>query len=101
MCETIQSSHRLCPVMTLVHAFLTSTVSGDDTGARFCVSLSTSPHFSAACPEKTYEFPENPVFFYPFLWGGTLSQDTRKSRWSRVGTSKIELDFYFVICLVR
>jgi hypothetical protein len=88
MYETMQSSHRLCPVMALVRAFLTPTTSGDGVGARICASLPSSPHFSETCPEKTNEFPENPDFFCPFLWVGTLSQDTRKSRWSRVGTSK-------------
>ncbi len=58
-------------------------------------------HWCTTCPEKTWEFPENPGFFYPFLWGGTLSECTRKSRWSRVGASKIIFDFYPVICLVR
>jgi hypothetical protein len=46
-----------------VSVFLTPTTSGDDDGSRFCASLPSSPHFSTACPEKTYEFPENPVFF--------------------------------------
>jgi hypothetical protein len=73
MCETMQSSHRLCPVIALVLALLTPVASG--------VAL---VHTSV-----------------PFLWGGILSQGTRKSRWSRVGTSKIILDFYPVICLVR
>jgi hypothetical protein len=80
MWETIQSSHRLCPVMALVRAFLTPTASGDGAGAHFCVPLPSSPHFSTTCPD---------------------SQGTRKSRWSRVGSSKIILDFYPVICLVR
>ncbi len=80
MCETMQSSHRLRPAMALVRAFLAPTASGDGAGARFCAPLSPSPHFSAACPD---------------------SQGTRKSRWSRVGTSKIILDFYPVIYLVR
>jgi hypothetical protein len=70
MCETMQSSHRLCPVMVLVQAFLAPTVSGDGSGSRFCVPLSSSPHFSAACPEKTCEFPKNPVFFTLFNGGG-------------------------------
>jgi hypothetical protein len=73
-------------------AILPPTVSDDDTGTLFCTPLPSSPHFSVACPEKTHEFPENPDFFCPFLWGGTLSQTTQKSRWSRVGTSKIILD---------
>ncbi len=70
MCETMQSSHRLCPVMTLVRALLTPTVSGDGTGTHFCTPLSPSPHFSTSCPEKTHEFPENPAFFAPFYGGG-------------------------------
>ena len=46
------------------------------------------------------EFPKI-GHFYTFLWGGPQVEGTRKSRWSRVGTSKIRLDFYSVICLVR
>ena len=34
-------------------------------------------------------------------WLLSVLKGTRKSRWSRVGTSKIILDFYSVICLVR
>jgi hypothetical protein len=70
MCETMQSSHRLCPTMTLVRAFLVPTASGEGDGARFCTPLPSSPHFSAACPEKTHEFPENPDFFVLFYGGG-------------------------------
>ena len=53
MCETMQSSHRLRPAMALVRALLAPTASGDGAGARFCATLPPSPHFSAACPEKT------------------------------------------------
>jgi hypothetical protein len=70
MCETIQPSHRLSVVMALVHEFLTPTVSGDGVGVRFCSPLPPSSHFSVTCPERTYEFRENPVFFPHFLWGG-------------------------------
>jgi hypothetical protein len=38
---------------------------------------------------------------YCSLSGGLQSKGTKKSRWSRVGTSKIILDFYPVVCLVR
>ena len=69
MCETMQSSHRLRPAMALVRALLAPTASGDDAGARFCASLPPSPDFVAACPEKTREFPKNPVFF-PLFYGG-------------------------------
>ena len=31
-------------------------------------------HFAAACPEKTSEYPENPIFFSSFY--GDLSQGT-------------------------
>jgi hypothetical protein len=55
--------------------FVTPTASGDGAGERFCAPLPPSPHFSGACPT---------------LLGGTLkAEGTRKSRWSRVGTSKI------------
>ena len=53
MCETMQSSHRLRPVMALVRALLAPTASGDGAGERFCASLPPSSHFSGACPEKT------------------------------------------------
>ena len=58
MCETMQSSHRLRPAMALVRALLAPTASGDGAGVRFCAPLPPSPHFSAACPEKTNEFPK-------------------------------------------
>ena len=32
MCETMQSSHRLCPVMVMVRALLAPTASGDGDG---------------------------------------------------------------------
>ena len=69
MCETMQSSHRLRPAMALVRAFSAPTASGDGAGARFCTPLPPSPHFAAACPEKTCEFPKNPVFFSLFYGG--------------------------------
>ena len=56
MCETMQSSHRLRPAMSLVRALLAPTASGDDTGARFCAPLPLSsprflsPHFRV--PQK-------------------------------------------------
>jgi hypothetical protein len=62
------------------NSILPPTASGDDVGERF---------FSTDCVRWWHRC--------------TLlcSQDTKKSRWSRVGTSKIILDFYPVICLVR
>ena len=42
MCETMQSSHRLCPAMALVRALLAPTASGDGAGKRFCAPLSPS-----------------------------------------------------------
>ena len=77
MCETMQSSHRLRPAMALVRALLAPTASGDGAGERFCAPLPPSPHFVAACPEKTREFPKNPVFF-PLFYGGGPSV---KSKW--------------------
>ena len=88
MCETMQSSHRLRPAMALVRALLVPTASGDGAGERFCAPLPPSPHFSGACPERLDEFPKI-GHFYTFLWGGPQVEGTRKSRWSRVGTSKI------------
>ena len=45
------------------------------------------------------------LVIFTLLWGGPQVEGTRKSRWSRVGTSKIIsqpiLDLYPVICLVR
>jgi hypothetical protein len=70
MCETMQSSHRLCPAMALVRASLAPTASGDDAGERFCAPLPPSAHFSGACPEKTYEFPK----IRPFLRGTLKSK---------------------------
>ena len=91
MCETMQSSHRLRPAMALVRALLAPTASGDGAGERFCAPLPPSPHFSGACQKDLTNF----FFFarkFPFLhfWGGDPKvEGTRKSRWSRVGTSKI------------
>jgi hypothetical protein len=92
MCETMQSSHRLRPAMTLVRALLAApTESGDGDVERFCAPLPSSPHFSGACQIRLDEF----LFVFskirPFLhfWGDPKDEDTRKSRWSRVETSKI------------
>ncbi len=60
-----------------------------------------SSTFSRPYPENTWRKSLKSQFFYPFFLLGTLSWDTKKSRWSRVGTSKIILDFYSDICLVR
>ena len=70
MCETMQSSHRLRPAMALVRALLEPTVSGDGVDAHFCATLPSSPHFSAPCPEKTYEFPLKIQFFFRLFYGG-------------------------------
>jgi hypothetical protein len=90
MCETMQSSHRLRPAMALVRALLAPTASGDGAGERFCAPLPPSPHFSGACQIRLDEF----LFFfsknsYIFTLGDPQEEGTRKSRWSRVGTSKI------------
>ena len=88
MCETMQSSHRLCPAMALVRALLAPTASGDGAGERFCASLPPSPHFSGACQTRLEEFSKKSSIFT--LFGGDPQvEGTRKSRWSRVGTSKI------------
>ena len=89
MCETMQSSHRLRPAMALVRALLAPTASGDGAGERFCAPLPPSPHFSGACPEKTGRISENSSIFTLFYGGDPQVEGTRKSRWSRVGTSKI------------
>ena len=73
MCETMQSSHRLRPAMALVRALLAPTASGDGAGARFCAPLPPSPHFSAACPEKTANFLKIQFFFF-FMGGGLKSK---------------------------
>jgi hypothetical protein len=53
MCETMQSSHRLRPVMALVRVLLAApTASGDGAVERFCAPLPPAPHFSGACPDK-------------------------------------------------
>ena len=92
MCETMQFSHRLRPAMALVRALLAPTASGDDAGERFCAPLPPSPHFSGACQirldEFLFFFLEKFVHFYTFL-GDPQEEGTRKSRWSRVGTSQI------------
>jgi hypothetical protein len=73
---------------------LAPTASGDGAGERFCAPLPPSSHFSGACPEDLTNFRKF-VHFYTFLWGDPLLsinpqiEDTRKSRWSWVGTSKI------------
>jgi hypothetical protein len=56
MCETMQSSHRLRPVMALVRALLVPTASGDGAGERFCAPLPPSPHFSGACQRDLTNF---------------------------------------------
>jgi hypothetical protein len=63
---------------------------------RWCTFLCdpSSPHYSVVCPQKTDEFPENPAFFRPFLWHKEVMVESG-------GNSKIILDFYPVICLVR
>jgi hypothetical protein len=63
MCETIQSSHRPCPVMALVHA-----------SVRHCRLHLTFPR---QCPEKTHEFSEIQFFFPCFEWGGVSQKALR------------------------
>ncbi len=89
MCETMQSSHRLRPAMALVRALLTPTASGDDAGERFCASLPPSPHFSGAYQRRLHEFLFLKIRPFCTFWGDPKVEVTRKSRWSRVGTSKI------------
>jgi hypothetical protein len=102
MCETMQSSHRLRPAMALVRFLLEPTVSDDDTGARFvrtddvrrwrwgallCATAAFASLFRSMS-DKTGRISKNSSIFT--LFGGDLQvQGTRKSRWSRVGTSKI------------
>jgi hypothetical protein len=69
MCETMQSSHRLCPTMTLVRTLLSPTESDDGPGVRFCASLTPSTHFSKACPEKTFQVFVTCYFCYMFSLG--------------------------------
>jgi hypothetical protein len=91
------------------NAILPPTVSGDD-------AFQDIPWKSEAKAAVTHcrlhlTFPRHVLkrltnfltiqFLFTLFYGVTLSQGTRKSRWSRVGTSKIILDFYPVICLVR
>jgi hypothetical protein len=79
---------------------LVSTVSDDGDGMRFSVSLpSLTPRFRYAL-KTLHDFPE--ANFLPLLLLLVDTQlSTRKSRWSRVGTSKVLLDFYPFIYLVR
>jgi hypothetical protein len=86
MYVTMQSSHLLSDVLGVEVFFLEPTTSDDVAGARFCSSLPPSPP----------PFLGNPSLL-PFL--ETISH--KKTRWSRVGTPKIILDLYHVICLVR
>ena len=79
MCETMQSSHLLSDVLGVEVFFLAPTASGDGAGAHFCVTVSFDSTFSWNCGK------------HQKLSGGNF--------W--VGTSKIILDLYHVICLVR
>ncbi len=96
------------------NAILPPTVSGDGTGAcffgtdcvrrcRWCTLLWATAFFTSLFRGMSSKDSQIfwKSFFCPFLLGETLSHGTRKSRWSRVGTSKIILDFNPVICLVR
>jgi hypothetical protein len=87
MCETMQSSHRLRPAMALVRALLAPTASGDGAGERSCASLPPSPHFPGACQTRLEELKKSSIF--TLFWGDPQVEGTKKSRWSRVGTSKI------------
>ncbi len=77
---------------------LVPTASGDNAGPRFCAPLPPSPPrlkriaFLKRADLK-WQF-SGPLFFGP-RWS------TKKSRWSRVGTSKIILEFYPLMYLVR
>ena len=53
-----------------------------------------------AAPKTLVEFQESQSLPLSFVVG-PVSYHLEKSRWSRVGTSKIILDFYPVNCLVR
>ncbi len=73
MCETMQSSHRLRPVMALVRALLAPTASGDDAGERFCAPLRLRLTF----PEHVKKDLTNFFFFlrkFALLGGGTQSR---------------------------
>ena len=88
-------------VMGVEVFLLALTASGDGAGAHFCVTLPlSSQRFRGMTWKHRTNFLKKSVFL-PFWEGGDLSYRTRKSRWSRVGTSKILLDFYPVISLVR
>jgi hypothetical protein len=64
--------------------------------AILCATADFTPRFDGVPPRlKTLtEFPEKTIFTTFFSSVLTLSHSSRKSRWSRVGTSKIILDFY-------
>ncbi len=49
MFETMQSSHRLCPVMALVRALLTPVVSDNGDGAHF------RPFFMGGDPQSSHQ----------------------------------------------
>ena len=73
MCETMQSSHRLCPVMVMVRALLVPTASDDGDGPSFCTD---QRHFSTLSEFLT--------FFYPcFFW------NPRLVRWIMVRLGKV------------
>ena len=70
--------------------------------AFLCVTAVFVSTFSSHVLKKLDEFLEKTVFYTFFCSGPQIKHsELRKSRWSRVGTSKIILDFYPVICLVR
>ncbi len=92
MCETMQSSHRLRPAMSLVHALLAPTASGDGAGERFCAPLPPSPHFSGTSQEGLDEFhffSLGKFVIFALLGGDRKSKALGSHGWSRVGTSKI------------
>jgi hypothetical protein len=53
MCETMQSSHRLRPVMALVRVLLPPSGAQKGSPAPSPDAVPPSPHFSGGCPEKT------------------------------------------------
>ena len=71
------------------NAILPPTASGDGAGARFV---------STDCVRR---WRWCALLCAITAWLLSVTKGTKKSRWSRVRTSKIILDFYPVICLVR
>ena len=100
MCETMQSSHLLSDVLGVEVFFLAPTASGDGAGTRFCAPLPPSPPPFRGIVENIINFLQKQVLTFFFR-----SQDEEVTVASGgnfwVGNSKIILDLYHVICLVR